>query len=176
MQRVTSEPLSFTGKLTLQDALDLHHYRSLLIVRRSVRWLLTGVSLFIITLVVFAGVASHFTWPLYGIIAFFVYLPLIFFFDRIRVAWYYRRHPDKYVESTVALEDDAISVQNINVQMRLGWSQLCSVVSTRRGLLFVLPPHQPLCWLPQRLFETNTKKEQIFDLARKHNVAVKQLA
>ena len=173
---MTSEPLSFTGKLTLQDAVDLHHYRSLLIVRRSIRWLVAGVSLSIIALVVFAGLHSHFTWPLYVIIAFFVYLPLTFFLDRLRVALYYRRHPDKYVESTVALEDDAISVENINFQMRLRWSQLRSVVSTRRGLLFVLPPHQPLCWLPQRLFETNSKKEQILGLARKHDVPVKQLA
>jgi len=80
------------------------------------------------------------------------------------------------VESTVALSEDSVSVANVNFDMRLRWKQLRTVVSTRRGLLFLLPPQQPLCWLPQRLFEGNTKKEQILDLARQHNVPVKELA
>jgi hypothetical protein len=173
---MSAKLLSFTGKLTLQDTLDLHHYRSLLVVRRSVRWLVTAVSLLIITAVVLAGIQSHFTWPLYFIIALFGYFPLSFLLDRLRVARYYRRHPDKYVESTVDLGEDIISVENVNYQTRLRWNQLSRVVSTRRGLLFVLPPYQPLCWLPQRLFEGNSKKEQILNLAQHHDVRIKRLA
>jgi len=125
-----------------------------------------------------AGVHSHFGWPSYVILAVFVYfLFSCFGLDgRLRVARHYRRHPDQYVESTVALSEDSVSVANVNFDMRLRWKQLRTVVSTRRGLLFLLPPQQPLCWLPQRLFEGNTKKEQILDLARQHNVPVKELA
>jgi len=175
---VTTKALSFTGTLTLQDTLDLHHYRSLLVVRRSIRWLLAIFSLLIIAVVLVAGVHSHFGWPSYVILAVFVYfLFSCFGLDgRLRVARHYRRHPDQYVESTVALSEDSVSVANVNFDMRLRWKQLRTVVSTRRGLLFLLPPQQPLCWLPQRLFEGNTKKEQILDLARQHNVPVKELA
>jgi hypothetical protein len=174
---VTSEPLSFTGTLTLQDTLDLRHYRSLLVIRRPIRWLLATFSLLIISLVLVAGFHSHFTWPSYVILAVCVYFPFgCFALERLRVARYYRKHPDEYVECTVALSEDSVSVANVNYDMRLRWNQLRSVVSTRRGLLFLLPPQQPLCWLPQRLFDGNTKKQQILELARKQNVPVKQMA
>jgi hypothetical protein len=175
---VTTKALSFTGTLTLQDILDLHHYRSLLVVRQSIRWLLAIFSLLIIAVVLVAGVQSHFSWPSYVILAVFVYFLFSCFGldERLRVARHYRRHPDQYVESTVALSEDSVSVANINFDMRLRWKQLRTVVSTRRGLLFLLRPQQPLCWLPQRLFEGNSKKEQILDLARQQNVPVRELA
>ena len=175
---MAATPLSFTGKLSLQDTLDLHHYRSLLVVRRSIRWLLAIFSVIIIAIVLVAGVHSHFTWPSYVILAIFVYFLFSCFGldERLRVARHYRKHPEQYVESTVALSDDSVCVANVNFDARLGWNQLRTVVSTRRGLLFVLPSRQPLCWLPERLFEGNMKKEQILELARQHNVSVEELA
>lgn len=109
---MTTKALSFTGTLTLQDTLDLHHYRSLLVVRRSIRWLLAIFSLLIIAVVLVAGVYSHFSWPSYVILAVFVYFLLSCFGldERLRVARHYRRHPDQYVESTVALSEDSVSV------------------------------------------------------------------
>jgi UPF0716 family protein affecting phage T7 exclusion len=172
-----AEPLSFTGRLTLQDTLDLEHYRSLRVVRRPIRWLLGIVSIFIAAVVLMAGVSTHFTWPLYIILAFCAYFPFGWFLlERVRVAQYYRRHPEKYVESTVTLSEDSVSVANVNFDMRLHWNQLHSVVSTPQGLLFLLPPYHALCWLPQRLFEHSGKKEQILDLARKASVQIKQMA
>jgi len=175
---VAATPLSFTGKLSLQDTLDLHYYRSLLVVRRSIRWLLAIFSVAIIAIVLVAGLHGHFTWPSYVILAVFVYFLFSCFGldERLRLARHYRRHPDQYVESTVVLSEESVCVANVNFDVRLAWKELRTVVSTQRGLLFVLPRQQALCWLPQRLFEGNTEKEQVLQLARQHNVPVKELA
>src|SRR2546423_721742 len=99
--RVATEPLSFTGTLTLQDALDLHHYRSLLIVRRPVRWLLGIFSLAMISLILVAGFFSHFTWSSFIVLAVLLYCPFGWFWlERWQVARNYRKHPEQYVEST----------------------------------------------------------------------------
>jgi hypothetical protein len=174
---VSNEQLSFTGTLTLQDTLDLHHYRSLVIVRRSIRWFLAILSLFLISVVLVAGFHSHFTWPSFVVLAVLLYFPVGWFgLERLRVARYYRRHRDQYVESTVTLNGDSVAVENVNYQMRLRWNQLSKVVSTPRGVLFLLPPQQALCRLPQRLFLDNDKKERIQNLARQNNVSVKRMA
>ena len=79
-------------------------------------------------------------------------------------------------ETAVVLSEESVCVANVNFDVRLAWKELRTVVSTQRGLLFVLPRQQALCWLPQRLFEGNTEKEQVLQLARQHNVPVKELA
>ena len=174
---MTTEPLSFTGTLTLQDTLDLYRYRSRLIVRRPIRWLLGIFSLLMISVVLVAGFHSHFTWPSYVVLAVLLYFPFGWFWlERLQVARHYRKHPDQYVESTVTLSEDTVAVANANYDMRLRWKQLCRAVITPRGIMFLLPPHSPLFWLPQRLFDGNDKREQIIDLARKHSVPIKQMA
>jgi len=177
LERVSTDRLSFTGRLTLQDTLDLNHYRSLFVVRRTIRWFV-GISFALIGIVVIvAGLYSHFTWPAFIVLAVCAYFSVGWLFhERFLVTQRYRRHPEHYVESTVTLTEDSVLVSNINFDMRLNWNQLRSVLCTRRGLLFLLPPYQPLCWLPQRLFEDNDKKGQIIELARTHNVQVKQMA
>jgi hypothetical protein len=174
---VTTEPLSFTGTLTLQDALDLHRYRSRLIVRRPIRWLLSAFSLLMMTIVLVAGFHSHFTWPSYVVLAVLLYFPFGWFWlERVQVARHYRKHPEHYIESTVTLSEDTVAVANANYEMRLRWKQLRAAVITPRGITVLLPPHSPLFWLPQRLFEGNDKREQIIDLAREHNVPIKRMA
>ena len=174
---MTTEPLSFTGTLTLQDTLDLHRYRSRLVIRRPIRWLLAIFSLLMISVVLVAGFRSHFTWPAYVILAVLLYFPFGWFWlERQQVIRHYRKHPDQYVESTVTLSEDTVAVANVNYEMRLRWKQLRSAVITPRGIMFLLPPHSPIFWLPQREFDGNDKREQIINLARKHNVPIKQMA
>ncbi len=60
--------------------------------------------------------------------------------------------------------------------MRLNWDGLAAIISTSRGLLFIVPPHSAWFWLPQREFDGNNRKEQILDVAREHNVRIERMA
>ena len=123
------------------------------------------------------GLRSHFTWPAYVVLAVFLYFPFGWFWlERHLVARHYRKHPEHYIESTVTFSDDTVAVGNANYDMRLRWNQLRSAVITPRGIMFVLPPHNPIFWLPQRLFDGNKKREQIIEMARKHNVPINRMA
>jgi hypothetical protein len=135
------------------------------------------VSALIITLIIVAGLYSHFTLTSFLILVLFVYFPFGWILsERWRVARYYRKHPEQYVESTVRLSEDSVAVANANYEMRLRWNQLRGVLATPRGIMFFLIPHNPIFWLPQRVFDGNTKREQILSMAREHSVPIKEMA
>ena len=170
-------PSSFTGKLSLQDALDLHHYLWRAKVRRPFRWTVNVFSLLIALLCIWSVVVAGFSSVIIPILLLCLYFPLGWIFERrFLVARRYRRHPEHYIESTVSFTADAVSVHNANLQMRLGWNQLRSVIDTPRGLLVLTPPHNPLCWLPNRLFDGNDARESILALASSHNVPITRMA
>jgi hypothetical protein len=88
----------------------------------------------------------------------------------------YRRHPEQFIESTVTLTDNSLVVSNADMDLRLNWNQLRSIIATPRGVLFLAPPYQALFWLPRRLFDGNTYREAILRLADQHSVQIKRIA
>ena len=154
----------------------MQHYHSFLIIRRSVRWLISATALFIAILCLLAASSSGFT-PAYVVIiaccSFFAFgWP---FLDRLGIMWRYRHNPEQFVETTVTIAPDVIALSNQNMDLRLPWHQLRSILDTPRGLLFVYPPHRPLFWLPNRLFEGNVYKHTIFDLATRNCVPIRRV-
>ena len=176
-RRVLTEPLSFTGTLTLQDTLDLHRVHSRVVLRRSIRYLMAVFSLLIATLVIWAGTRSQFTAVSFAILGLCAYFPFGWLaLDRLSVARNYRRHPEHFIEHTVTFTDASISASSINADVRVNWNQLAAIVSTPRGLLFLLPPHNVWFWLPQRLFENNDHKETILAFAAEHSISIRRMA
>jgi len=171
------EPISFTGKLTLQDALDLNWYHWRIIIRPPFRWMVSTVSFLIALLCIWSAFTVGFSSVIVPLLFLCAYFPLGWMLERsFLVRRRYRRHPEHYVESTVKFAADAVTTENANMQMRLAWNQLGRFVDTPRGLLVLIPPHSPICWLPSRLFEGNDAKEKILSLASSHNVPVTRMA
>lgn len=171
-----NQPISFTGTLTLQDALDLHHYRGLCVLRLAFRWLI-GIVAFVlaaicVTVIVF-GKGNVLLWIILGLCTYF--LVGWRYERRWAVRRQYRLHPEYFIESTVTVDEANVSVSNANMNLRLAWNQVAFLLVTPRGLLFMLPQMRPLCWLPIRLFEGNNCEEEVVAYAEKNQVAVKIL-
>ncbi len=172
-----TDSLSFTGTLTLKDALDLNHYLFRYIVDWPVRILMAVVSASIASLFIFVVRLQNMTFTLWLILLLCVYCPFGWILHRrVRVWWYYRRHRDQYIEHTVTITNESISTSSTRADMRLNWDGVKAIVTSPRGLLFVVPPHSAWFWLPQRLFDRNNKKEQILDVAREHNLRIERMA
>jgi hypothetical protein len=174
---VLTEPISFTGTLTLKDALDLNHYLFRYIVDWPVRILMAVTSALIAALLIFVVRPGNLTFTLWIILFFCAYFPFGWILHRrLAVWWYYRRHRDQYVETTVTITNDSVSSSNTRADMRLNWDGLKAIISTSRGVLFIVPRHSAWFWLPQRLFEGNDKKERILEVAKEHKVRIERMA
>jgi hypothetical protein len=174
---VITEPISFTGTLTLEDALDLSHFHFRCVLRRSIRVLLGVFSLLIAATVIFVGSMGHFTVSFFLILALCAYYPFGWLIHlRLGVARRYRRHPEQVVETSVMFDNDSVFMSNVHMDMRLNWDRLSAVISTPRGLLFLLPRQSPLFWLPKRLFEDNNHREAILELAAEHDISIRPMA
>lgn len=174
---MTAEPITFTGTLTLQDALDLNHYHWRTMLRRPFRWLIAGFSLLIASVCLWAASQTGFHFSMVLILALCLYFPFGWLLERrLTVVYRYKRHPEHYIENTVSFTPDSIALSNRNMDLRLAWNQLRAIITTPRGILFLLPPHNPLFWLPNRLFVDNEFRSQIMDLALTHSVNVQEMA
>ena len=167
-------PISFTGKLTEQDVLDLVRYRSLCQVRPSIRWLIAVVSFLIAAGCVAVNVLIGFN-PL---LAFFLlgcaYFPVGWWYHALWAARrHYRKHPELYLENTFTVDADAVRITNADLDYKLVWKHIHFLLDTPKGLMFLLPNTQVLCWLPQRLFEGNNYKTSIFAFAAANNIQVR---
>jgi hypothetical protein len=172
-----TEPLVFTGTLSLPDTLDLHRYHFRYVVGWPVRVLMAVTSLAIATLLTVAVGPSHFTPFIILVLALCLYFPFGWLLHRrFAVWWHYRRHRDQYIEHTVTITNESISTSSVRADMRLNWDGLKAIVSTSRGVLFIVPPHAVWFWLPRREFEGNDRKEQILEVAREHNVRIERTA
>lgn len=161
-----TEPLTFTGKLSLRDTLDLNHYLFRHIVDWPVRILMAVTSAFIATLLIFAVGPANLTSTLWIILFLCAYFPFGWILHRrLAVWWHYRRHRDQCIEHTVTITNESVSTSSARADARLNWDGLKAIISTSRGLLFIVPRHSPWFWLPQREFDGNTKKDQILDVA-----------
>lgn len=172
-----TEPLKFTGTLSLKDALDLEHYLFRYTVDWPVRILMAVISALIAGLFIFVVHLQNLTFTLWLILLLCLYCPFGWILHRrARVWWHYRRHRDQYIECTVTLKNESISTSSTRADMRLNWDGVKAIVNSPRGLLFIVPPYSAWFWLPQREFDGNTKKDEILQLAREHKVRVERMA
>jgi hypothetical protein len=172
-----TEPLMFTGTLSLRDSLDLNHYLFRYIVDWPVRILMAVTSALIAMLLIFAVRPANLTFTLWIILLLCAYFPFGWILHRrIGAWWYYRRHPDQYIEHTVTMTNESVSTSSTRADARLNWDGLEAIISTSRGLLFIIPRHSAWFWLPQRLFDGSNKKEQILEAAKEHNVRIERMA
>ncbi len=172
-----TEPLTFTGTLSLKDALDLNHYLFRYIVDWPVRILMAVTSGLIAALLIFVVHLGNLSFTLWIILFLCAYFPFGWILHRrLAVWWYYRRHRDQYIEHTVTISNDSISTFSTRADMRLNWDGLKAIISTSRGLLFIVPRHSAWFWLPQREFEGNNRKEQILEVAREYKLRIERMA
>ena len=172
-----TEPLKFTGTLSLKDVLDLEHYLFRYIVGWPVRILMAVISALITALFIFVVHLQNLTFTLWLIWFLCLYCPLGWILHRrARVWWHYCRHRDQYTECTVMLTNESISTSCIRADMRLNWDGVKAIVNSPRGVLFIVPPYSAWFWLPQREFDGNDRKEQILEVAREHNLRIERMA
>ncbi len=145
--------------------------------RRPFRWAASTLSFLIALLCIWSAITAGFSSVIIPLLLVCLYFPVGWVLERrFLVKRQFRRHPERYIEHTVSFTAEAVTVENANMQMRLAWNQLESVVETPRGMLVLVPPHNPLCWLPVRLFDGNDFKAKILSLAASHKVPIKRLA
>lgn len=171
-----SQSVSFTGRLTLQDTLDLHRYRSLCILRPVFRWLIGILTVVLATMCLAVIVFGKGTIPLWIILGLCVYVLVGWRYERrLAVRRQYRRHPEYFIENTVTVDEANVSISNANMELRLAWSRVAFLLDTPRGLLFMLPQMQALCWLPRRLFENNDYLDGIKKRAALNKVLIRRM-
>lgn len=171
-----TQPISFTGRLSLQDALDIHRYHSRVVYGFGVRALVAVVAILIAALIVVAEMRSHFAFGSYVTLAGCAFFSCGWWpVARLDIRWRYHRHRDKYIDHTVTFTNESISTSSAVADIRLDWKQLAAVVVTPRGLLFFVPPHGVWIWLPQREFEGNSHKDEIVTLATEHHVEIRRM-
>jgi hypothetical protein len=134
----------------------------------------SGMIAALLILVVRLGNLSFTLWIILFLCAYFPFGWILH--RRLAAWWYYRQHPDQYIEHTVTITNKSVSTSSTRADARLNWDGLKAIISTSRGLLFIVPRHSAWFWLPQREFDGNTKKEQILDVAKEHNVRIEHMA
>ncbi len=83
---VITEPLSFTGTLTLQDWLDLNRYHFRCVLRWPIRLLMAVVSLLNAALIIVAGTQTHFRTFSFFALALCAYFPFGWLLHHHRLA------------------------------------------------------------------------------------------
>ena len=134
-------------------------------------------SLLVVALIIFAGAGTHFTFISFLVLALCAYFPFGWLLlAPLSVKQRYNRDRDKFIDHTVTFTHESVSSTSTTADHRIAWDQFASIIVTPRGLLFLLPPHNVWFWLPQRLFDGNTLKETILELATEHKVSIRRMA
>jgi hypothetical protein len=135
------------------------------------------VSVAIAALIIVVGIHSRFIFSSLPLLALCAYFPFGWMLlDRLGVRRNYNRDREKIIDHTAIFTNESISTKSTTTDIRLTWNQLASVVTTPRGLLFLTPPQNVWFWLPQRLFDGNTHKDTILELATEHKILIRQMA
>jgi hypothetical protein len=178
-----TEPLTFRGRLTLEDVLDMQHYRASAALRRPFRLLIWSVAV-PVALLAARDLYSHGLAPrnAYGL-APSSFLGLCLYavggwslLQRSSVRRHYLKHPDRYLESTIALDDEGLSIRNAKVESRLAWSLIDRVMNTPKGLYFFGLNSHSLVWLPSRAFDVANSKSAVLNLLSQQAVRVSDAA
>jgi hypothetical protein len=173
MQPQRDDRVTFTGKLTMQDAINLHWYRERCLIRPGIRFSMNLLAVGLVCGAGFSFLHAGINTP--GI--FLIAVSICILGNGVMNRWFlqkrYKRNPDDFVETTVSISPVEIHLNNKNIDMTLPWTQVASVCDTPKGLLFLVRDSAPLCWLPQRLFEGNQSKEQILQYAKAATTQIK---
>ena len=173
------ESLTFCGRLTLEDVLDMQRYRSLAALRRPFRLLIGLIAIPVAFLAVYdlynRGLVARNSYGLTPLA--FLGLSLFAlggwsFMLRSAARNYYLKHPERYLETVVVLDDAGVSFRNADVETRLAWSVIERVIDTPKGLYFFGPLSQSLLWLPLRAFEGPNSKSTVVSLLNQRAVRV----
>lgn len=174
---MNATPISLTGRLSLEDLLDIHRLHSRLVIRTSIRVLMATVSLGIAALLVLAGRKAGFTAGTYLFLGLCAYFPFGWWLEKkISIRCAYRRAPEKFIDHTATFTTDSISLSSPKAETRLAWDQIGFIAATPRGLLFLLHPHSVWFWLPARLFSGNSNRDAILELAADHKIPIKTMS
>jgi hypothetical protein len=169
-------PISITGRLDLQDQLDIHRCHLRVMVRTSIRWCAMIFSASLIVLVMTFGCVIEFKPVVFLALVIFAYYPFGWWIiDRLRVRMRYAAQREKFIDHTVTFTNDSVSCSSAVYDMRLNWDQIFTVVNASRGLLILLPENAIWFWLPQRLFDGNELKYYILDLAKEHLIPIRNV-
>jgi hypothetical protein len=179
------KPIVFSGRLTEADVVEIQRFRDLLMVRRSIRWVVIGLASFLVALSLGAIVLRRdegLETPS-GLYIFAGSLLLgwayLLFGLRLERSWqarrYYRRHADQYLETQVALSQDHVTVMNDDFRSEFRWRMVTLILDAPTGIMFCNAVPQPLFWLPVRLLGGGLR-EQVLTLAETNRVRVQRLA
>jgi len=170
-------PLSFQGRLTLDDVVNIARYQSLLQIGKSVRWLWKGFAFFL------AGICTlNMVINQYFFVNGSIFIALLFFvfvvpWDlRRQVKNNYRKHQNGYLETRVILTPDRIYLENALHRHDSVWAMIGLICNTPEGLLFCDAANRINFWLPQRLFEGNDLRVQVLELAERNGARVRKMS
>jgi len=96
--------------------------------------------------------------------------------QRWSVRKHYLKHPERYLESTISLDDTGLSIRNAKVESRLAWSLIDRVMNTPKGLYFFGFNSLSFVWLPLRAFDAANSQSAILNLLSQQAVRVTDAA
>lgn len=181
-----TEPFSFTGRLSLEDVLDLHRYHSRFVLRPGLRnFACVFAFLFAalpVTVLIYNGVFPKFdqaTLTILVVIVAALYFPAQWLFlDRLWIRRNYKIQSESYPKSSVTFTQETITVTVANglSEVGLAWGKLAALANTPRGLLFLLREdydYHVWFWLPDSVFEGNESKVSILKTASEYHVPIR---
>ena len=171
------EPLVFRGCLGETDVVEMQRCQGRLLIGRPIRWLAVVVATVLaagcLASILLIGPHVATVVVLFAL----VYLVVVFPFERTwHVRRHYRRHAAKYLETRVSLSESRVSIENEAIMSESRWDLVGVIADTPSGLLFCNTARQAMFWLPARLFEGNTLREQVLSLAKRKGVRVQRIA
>jgi hypothetical protein len=175
--------LAFVGRLTEDDAVNLNRCHCRLLYGPGSRITL-GFVLCLPAVGLLLLLATRpfsvweVVWEVVGAInvsliywAFLLFITPLPYDQLVRLA--YRLNPERYQETQVTLMRDEIGVDNDHHRSEFRWNLVSAVVDEPAGLLFCGKGHQPLFWLPDRLFEGSHLRQRVLALAERNAVPVR---
>ncbi|MBL9115477.1 MAG: hypothetical protein JNJ83_10770 [Verrucomicrobiaceae bacterium] len=169
------EPLMFTGRLTLEDVLNIRTCRKRLEMRPSIRWLIVFMSSFIATILI---MAIYRDGPRLGLVIMLLgccYFPVGgLILDRRATITHFRKHERDYEDTTVEISEDVVTTRSVSAITTLAWKHIGVVADTSEGLMFLSHALQTWFWLPRRILTDGTR-EAVLSFAKQNGTTVRQV-
>jgi small-conductance mechanosensitive channel len=179
------EPIIFRDRLTEADVVDITRCSDLLLVRRSIRWLVVGFATLLAALALgvlvvrgYLGLETPVTSKVVSVVVLIGWTYLLFGLPRERASQArsaFRRHAADHLETEVTLSPDRVMLVNEAMRSEFQWRLVKLVVDAPAGILFCNSARQAMFWLPARLFVGNELRERVLSLAESNGVAIKRL-
>lgn len=176
IEETKAAPIVLRGRLTETDVADLTRCHDRVLIRPSIRWLACGFAAALATLAIWGLYRNGPDVFLIVVLVGCVYLLVVRPFER---AWmvrrHYRRWAARYLETEVQLTADRLMMANDTHRSDLTWPLVRPVADSPAGVLFCNQAWQPLLWLPARIFQGNSLRACILDLAAGNGVEVRHV-